>query len=180
MRSAKTSVGIENFTTQDKTYDKWVLSRPFQAKYVKALFEMIGMAGKDSNRKTLRQSEISKSEKRITSLKKVLTDTFIDPFSDDLDADKLYNIMSGSPVDEEVSRCLLTIEERGRVLHSEFDIRLCSNQGPEKTTFWNPIKMVEWKDFSGNETKTKLKSSTGKTKEAAVQRVILGFLLAKS
>ena len=31
-RSAKTSGGIENFTTQDKTYDKWVLSRPFQAK----------------------------------------------------------------------------------------------------------------------------------------------------
>ena len=40
--------------------------------------------------------------------------------------------------------------------------------------------MVEWKDFSGNERKTKLKSSTGKTMEVAVQRDILGFLLAKS
>ena len=87
MKSAKTSGGIENFTSQDKTYDKRVLSRPFQAKYVEALLEMIGMADKDSSRKCLRKSEISKSEKRITSLKKVLTDTFINPFSDELDAD---------------------------------------------------------------------------------------------
>ena len=93
---------------------------------------------------------------------------------------QIYNITSGSPVDEEASRCLLTIEERGRVLHSEFNKRLCSNQGPEKIAFWNPIKMVEWKDFSGNERKTKLKSSTGKTMEVAVQRDILAFLLAKS
>ena len=93
------------------------------------------MADKDSSRKCLRKSEISKSEKRITSLKKDLTDTFINPFSDDLDADKLYNITSGSPVDEEVSRCLLTTEERGMVLHSEFDKRLCSNQVPEKIAF---------------------------------------------
>ena len=118
---------------------------------------MIGMADKDSSRKCLRKSEISKSEKRMTNIKKVLTDTFINPFSDDLD------IISGSPVDEEVSRCLLTIEERGRLLHSEFDKRSCSNQGPEKIAFWNPIKMVEWKGFSCNERKTKLKYSTGKT-----------------
>ena len=72
MRSAKTSGWIENFTTQDKAYNKWVLSRPFQAKHVEALLEMIGMADKDSSRKFLRKSEISKSEKCITSLKRFL------------------------------------------------------------------------------------------------------------
>ena len=40
--------------------------------------------------------------------------------------------------------------------------------------------MVKWHDFSNNEKKTKLKSSAGKTIEMAVQRDILGFLLAKS
>ena len=40
MRSAKTSGGIKGL---------WVLSRPFQGKYVEALLEMIGMADKDSH-----------------------------------------------------------------------------------------------------------------------------------
>ena len=179
MKSAKTSGGIENFTTQAGTYDKWVLSRPFQAKLVEALLEIVGLDDKDSSKKCLRNSEISKSEIRISNLKNVLTDTFMSPFSDELDNGKLYNITSGCPASDEIARCLLTIEERGLDLHSEF-AKWLHEDDQSGNSFWNPIKMVKWHDFSNNEKKTKLKSSAGKTVEMAVQRDILGFLLAKS
>ena len=107
MRSAKTIGGIENFTTQAGTYDKWVLSRPFQAKLVEALLENVGLDGKESYRKCLRKSEITKSEKRISNVVEVLTDTFMNPFSDEFDSDKLYNITSGSHVRSDIADCLL-------------------------------------------------------------------------
>ena len=81
---------------------------------------------------------------------------------------------------DDISKCLLSIEDRGKKLHSEFNARLLvtGNDNPGKN-FWDPIKMQEWKDFSNNFKKTKAKSSRGKTIEVAVQRDILGFLFAK-
>ena len=177
MRSAKTSGGIKSFASNDATYDKWVLSCPFQAKYVEALLEMIGMGDKDSHTKCLRKSEISKSEKRIIKLKDILTNTFLNPFAGNLDVDKLFNIASGCPTSEEASKCLLGIEQRGIELYSEFKDRL--DNGAAKN-FWDPIKLQDWMDFSANNKRSKIKGANGKTVEVAVQRDILGFLLAKS
>ena len=178
MRSAKTIGGIENFTTQAGTYDKWVLSRPFQAKLVEALLENVGLDEKDSYRKFLRKSEITKSEKRISNVVEVLTDTFMNPFSDEFDSDKLYNITSGSHVRSDIADCLLNIEERGKILHNNFIKRL--DKSKQLNLFWDPIKKEDWHGFSENEKRTKFNTKGGKTIEVNVQRDILGFLLAKS
>ena len=37
IKSSKTASRIKNFIKQDSTYEKWVLTRPFQAKYVETL-----------------------------------------------------------------------------------------------------------------------------------------------
>ena len=50
MRAAKTAGGIKDFTTQDGTYEKWILSRLFQAKYVDKLLELVGMNESDNIR----------------------------------------------------------------------------------------------------------------------------------
>ena len=72
------------------------LSRPFQAKYVEALLEMIAMADTDSHTKCLRKTEISKSEKRIAKLKDIFNNTFLNPFDSDIDVHKLYNMISNN------------------------------------------------------------------------------------
>ena len=46
--------------------------------------------------------------------------------------------------------------------------------------FWDPIKKQEWNDFFASNKKTKVTSKNGKVAEVAVQRDILGLLLAKS
>ena len=44
MKSAKTAGGIKDYTTQDSTYEKWVLSRPAQAEYVTELLSIADMS----------------------------------------------------------------------------------------------------------------------------------------
>ena len=139
MRSAKTRGGIKSFTSSsnDATYSKWVLSRPFQAKFVEALIDMISKSETGSHTKALRTSEIVRSERRITNMIDILTNTFINPFSLDLDNDRLFNIASGCPIADEAASYLLGIEGRGQVSYSSFRLRL---SGESKTNIWDPIK----------------------------------------
>ena len=106
--------GIKNFTALDSAYEKWVLTRPFQAKYVDALLHQAGLNNAQNKpRKCLRSSAIIKSENSVKSIVDVLKNDFIDPFSADLDHDKLYNLASGNSVTDDVAESLLTVQERG-------------------------------------------------------------------
>ena len=82
---------------------------------------MTGMGDGNISKKCLRPSEILKSEKRVLKLKDILLNTFIDPFGEELDHSKLFNIASGCPTSEEIEKCLLGIAERDKELHLEFD-----------------------------------------------------------
>ena len=50
----------------------------------------------------MRKNEILKSEGRILKLKRILGETFINPFADDVDPKLLLNIAPGSPTLKEV------------------------------------------------------------------------------
>ena len=50
MRSAKTSGGIGCFMSNPAAYDKWVLCRPFQPKFVEALLNDTGLGDKKTRR----------------------------------------------------------------------------------------------------------------------------------
>ena len=128
---------------------------------------------------SLRKNEIIKSEKRVLKLKHVLSETFINPFDDDVDPTSLLNIASGSPVSPEVEKCLLGVPKRGEELYDEFTSRFNKESG-NTLNVWDAIKRQERHDFSASNKKTKVKSKNGKVVEVAVQRDILGLLLAKS
>ena len=115
--------GIKNFATQDNTYEKWVLSRPCQAEYVATLKEVTGMDKCSQNprkcsqnpRKCLRSSEIKIYEMHVQRVKDILTEEFINLFSKEMDKTKLYNITSETYTSNDISECLLTIFERGKI-----------------------------------------------------------------
>ena len=82
--------GIKNFTMKDETYEKWVLTRPFQAKFVDALLNQVNLDSNANNpRKCLRSAEVTKSEKRVRSIAKVLKVDFINPWGPELEKDRL-------------------------------------------------------------------------------------------
>ena len=92
MRSAKTIGGIKSFKTNVEAYDRWVFSRLFQAKFVEGMLAMTGFTDDSSTKKYLYS---------------IISDYFINPFSNDLEPTMLFNIASGSPTSSEISKCLL-------------------------------------------------------------------------
>ena len=131
--------GIKNFATQDNTYEKWVLSRPGQVEYVAALKEVTGMDKCSQNpRKCLRSSEIKIYEMHVQRVKYILTEEFINLFSNEMDKTKLYNITSGTYTSNCKSECLLTILEREKIRMVEFKERISKNASNKY--IFDPIK----------------------------------------
>ena len=129
-------------------------------------------------RKCLRHSQIRKSEDNVKTIMNVLRNDFIDPFSTDLDSDKLYNLASGSYLPDDIAESLLSVQQRGTLSRDTFFERLNSESANE-TLYFSPIKRVEWKSFTDVIKKLKI-SAKGKSKEITVQWDILGILAAKS
>ena len=89
MKSAKTTGGIKSFITHDSTYEKWVLTRPFQARFVDALLRQVSLQKTDDDpRKCLLESEINRSEKNMKDIMSVMMNDVLNPFSQTLDHNK--------------------------------------------------------------------------------------------
>ena len=64
MKSAKTASGIRQFSTTEAAVAKWVMNRPFQARFAETLMGISGLSKTtSSSRKYVRPREILKSEK---------------------------------------------------------------------------------------------------------------------
>ena len=110
MKSSKTACGIKNFIKQDSIYEKWVLTRPFHAKYVDALLTYANLNRQENDAgKCLRESQIKESEENALHIVNVMKTDFINPFSTDLDPNKLCNLASGFLLPDDISKGLLSI-----------------------------------------------------------------------
>ena len=179
MHNAKTTGGIKNFATQTNTYEKWVLSQPFAAQSVNGLRNDIGLDKTTNNpRKCLGEVEINKSEERVQKITYILENQFINPFSTNLERDKLYNLASGKPVRDEIADSLLTLEEHGSTMIDDFCKRISSDKDG-KMLFFNPTTRAPWKGFVDTGCKAKLMRKN-ESKDIKVQQDILGLLAAKS
>ena len=63
----------------------------------------------------------------------VLENTFLSLFHDEIDAAKLYNIVSGQPVDDSIKENLLSLEEAGKHLMSEYVERMTTETYSKST-----------------------------------------------
>ena len=173
MKDAKTIGGIKDFATQESAYGKWVLNRSAKQNICIYVPELSKQA--DNPRKCFRTREIDKSEKAVKNIKYVLSNDFINPFSIELDTDKLYNLASGRPVTEDIRECLLSFKKRGKVMMKKLKDRLCES----KKNLFYPITKAVWQSFEKMQMKTKVKVN-GKSKDISIQRYILGLIVAAS
>ena len=63
-------------------------------------------------RKMLRSKEKEQSNLIVEEVVKVFEETFLNPFSDDLDKNQLYNIVSCETASVEIKDSLITIDEQ--------------------------------------------------------------------
>ena len=108
----------------------------------------------------------------------VLENTFLSPFHDKLDAAKLYNIVTSQPVHDTMKDSLLSLEEAGKQLMSEFIERMSTETYCE-STLMDKIKQYKIKNFTASNLSFKAKWNL-KTPEILLQRDILGKLVPYS
>ena len=174
MRDVKRSGGIIHFQTKAPTVLKWVRSKPFQAKFTEALEEISNLEkASDKHRKCLRLSEILKSNKIVLQIITCLKTQFSSPFGEEYDNDKLYNIVSGRAVPENISDSLMNIHTIGRSYFKDFAVRMVSNQ---ENAFFDPIKRKDQPTFKSSEKKIKVMNIS--IQEVKIERDVLGTLLA--
>ena len=156
-----------------------MLNRPFQAKIVESLQSLADVDKATTNpRKYLRVKQVQKSEEHVKEVIKVMKEAFVNPFSEELNKDNLFNLASGKPLSDENSASLLSVEERGKELFDKFNKRLDTNK-EEDLCLFDPIRRVPWKGFNDEARKVKVTAGS-KTKDVAVQWDILGLLLKTS
>ena len=174
MKSAKTVGRISQLTAKESTVAKWVLNRPFQARFAESLIEISGLSTTSSNsRKCLHPSEILKSEKMVDNIINALKTQFLNPFQEDIDKSKLFNLVSGCPVDDEISESLLSLQDNGIQAMKSFETRLTTKEPTEM--FFSTLKRNKFKSWKDTSTK-----KDGKAKKLAFQRDVLGILVAHS
>ena len=139
MKSAKTAGGIRQFSTNEAAVAKWVMNRPFQARFAETLMEISGLSKTtSSSRKCLRPSEILKSEKMVKNILDALQIKFLNAFHQDIEKSNLYNSVSFRPVDDAICDSLLGLDKDGIGLIKSFEERLTTD--PTTVTFFSPLK----------------------------------------
>ena len=128
MRNAKTIGGITNFQTRKNAVYRWVKGRASQTKFVDALKEISGAQRTSYNpKKCLKPSEIIKSDVIVERIIDTMQSHFVEPFDLSLDKERLYNIVSGKPVPENVKESLSSIRSTGKKYFKNFEDRLGEN-----------------------------------------------------
>lgn len=178
MRSAKTAGGLRNLSNRPDSYEKWVRNRPYAAQMVEALIQLADMDIAANPRKSLRPSQIKKSENTVKNIMQTITQYFVMPFDKSLNPANLFNLVSGKPLEQTAADTLLSCHKRGAKQLEQFSERLTGKDGA--SAFFDPISRVPWKSFKDGVVKSTVKSKSGKVKDIALQRHILGILAAKS
>ena len=77
----------------------------------------------------------------------VLENTFLSLFHDEIDAAKLYNIVSGQPVDDSIKENLLSLENAGKQLMSKYIERMSTKTYSERIMMASNFSLkVKWNE----------------------------------
>ena len=119
-RDGRTAGGIKSFYSSQSSILKWTLNRAQQSANTSELKSMTGIAQENFAHKSLRPSEIIKSEKKVQRIVEVLQDEYINPFDEDLEKNYLYNLSSGIAIQDDLAESILKTKEVGRTAYSAF------------------------------------------------------------
>ena len=106
----------------------------------------------------LQPSKIKKNAEDVKTLIEIIENT-INPFSNDVDKNQLFNIATGKSAAEETKKFLLNVRKLGKSLQEKF-IKEC-NEDPGR--FEKPISRQKMKTFATELKKVKVRGSNEKT-----------------
>ena len=105
------------FAKNSQTIFKLNLNRPYQTTLLNDLAGMSSSSQTSTDQtKMLHPKEIEKKLLMMEEVVKILEETFLNSFSDDLDKKYIYNIVYGKTVSTEIKDSLITIDEKETIL----------------------------------------------------------------
>ena len=144
-RDAKTTGCIKYFAADSSAVLKWTLNRSEQAKNTGALLNLPIMNNPGSIYKSLRPSQILKSEIFVSKIINVLKENYVNPFHSNLDKGLLVNLSSGIAVAEDVSEEITSTDSSGKDDYQTF----CKDRlESKKVNFHDPVSRKKLALFS--------------------------------
>ena len=114
-RDAKMGRGITGFACDPASVSKWTLNRSAAAEITNKLKEFSGVRDSDDVYKPSRPTQIVKSNTITSNAINVVTNEYSNPFDQELDPGKLYNLSSSIPVIDTVADEILEILANGKI-----------------------------------------------------------------
>ena len=152
------------------------LNQPFQAQNTEALYKMSEVNHANDEYKATRPSQVLKSEKYVTDLVEVLRNDFVNPFDSNIDKNKLLNLSSGIPVNDDLAKDILKIKDRGIDSYNEFVEKRIKSQAIK---VHDPIKRQKCALFKDTKRKVTLKHKVNE-ETIEVNKDVISKLLALS
>ena len=108
--------GIKSFATNKNAVLKWCLNRAAQSKNTTALKEMCGVEMNPGMYKPMRPSQITKLERDVQDILRVLVEIYINSFGLEVENEYLVCLSSGEPVSDEIVDSILSLPRQGIIL----------------------------------------------------------------
>ena len=119
-KGAKTTGRINHFASSASSVQKWALTRSDATDSQRALPELTGLSGINSQYKSLRPREIISSETKVSKVIEMIENQFSNSFGLDIDTNSLVNISSGASLSQHLTNAILNHMNVGSKLADNF------------------------------------------------------------
>ena len=170
--AASQSGGISAMTNSISARQRWAQSHFLRTSVISNIFDEYGLVKKEDISNDLKPHRIKSDNLAVNKIISMLKET-MNPFSNELDKENLYNIGTGKAASERTERFLLNIEEIGKREQEKF-IKECFD---DPSRFEKPIKKQKLNTFAAEIGRRKLSGSNGKLIAACLVRDIFGSIL---
>ena len=172
--AANKMTGISAFTNSITARQRWAVSHSQRTQLISHVMEEAGIAKKEDITSQLRASKIIADCKNVKKLMNTF-DNFLNPFSEELQKDRLFNLTTGKAASPEVQEFLLSVNERGNEQHQKFRSE-CLH---DPSRFKRPIKRNKMLTFSSTNARPKV-AKEGQIRELKHERNMFARLLTIS
>lgn len=170
--AASQRMGISSLTNSISARQRWAESHFLRTSIISNVFEDLDMTNKEDITKDLKPYKIRNSNSNLKKVIDMIRNT-INPFSEDIEHEFLFNLGTGKSAKKETESYLLNICTIGETERQKFINECIVN--PNR--FEQRIKSQKIKTFATENSKKKISAKDGKTIEACMMRDLFGSLL---
>ena len=150
-------IGITSLTNSISARQRWAQSHSIRVTIISQVFEEMGLTRKEDVTEELKPHRMNQNSKDLSTLINAVVET-MNPFTQTIDKDHLFNIATGKAAQDDTAAFLLEVPLTGSKAKDEF-IEGCAE---DSSRFSQPIKRQKIKNFASQAGKFKVSSASEK------------------